>query len=176
MQHINCPTCGAKTNQVILNCEYCGSTLTPNSTLKPSDYIEALQRRLDSIQQSDSPDSDKHDEQLSAIRMFTMPSEIQCLIEFLTFCDGNAVMENTDFDSEQAELISAWKGKATAAYNKLRIASVNNPDITSFLKDYSSRYSAEAVETSKKTERNNQLIGYVVLLVIVILSLTYCKH
>ncbi len=165
MTKTKCPVCGANQSLVVANCAYCGSEIARAAVLQPEEYIAALRTRLENVKPGDGKDRhswDVGEDRVRVIQMFTMPSNVECLVEFLTFCDGNS--ESGEDDEKEA-----WFGKAKAAYGKLRIASLNNPQLAEIVKDYTIKYSMEAeVNRKAKESRNNVLlfIAYPFILVI----------
>ncbi|MBP6507064.1 MAG: hypothetical protein KA257_05820 [Opitutaceae bacterium] len=148
MTHSNCPTCGAKVSAVIANCEYCGTELKRAAQLSTDEYIGALKRSIDEYRKR-ATEADDDDGELypgkaaeaKAIGMFPLPSEISLLTEFFAFCHGNC---KTGLGAWGDEVNDAWKAKAKAAYTRLRLASLNNPQLTGFLEEFKATYSNDA--------------------------------
>lgn len=147
-----CPVCGASQSSVVANCAYCGSEIERAAELKPEEYIAALRTRLDNVKDRKSS-FEADEERVRVIQMFTMPSNVECLVEFLTFCDGNS-------ESGKGDAKEAWFGKARAAYGKLRIMALNNPQLGDIIKEYGQRYSTEALEIKKKKENRSEAITF----------------
>jgi len=176
MNHTNCPTCGAKTSAAIANCEYCGVEIKKADQLTPKDYISALAHSIDEYKRKARSSDDTYNEAIdgekataNAIGMFPIPSDVSLLTEFFMFCHGNV---KEGFEGMQADN-KAWRAKAKAAYDKLRLASLNNPQISSFLDDFKAYYSSEAM---KKDARNTWLVMGIAggaLLLIVVLSIIF---
>jgi|ERR1017187_4374643 hypothetical protein len=152
MQEINCPACGAKTSSVIANCEYCGIEIPKIGQLTPQEYIKALSHRLERAGEDDYLKGRDN-----AIKGFPIPSDIPTLTDFFIFCHGNT---ERGIDRETGES-GCWLNKAKAAYDRLRLASLNNPQLMSFLEEYKSTYSDQAMKAD--STKNSLLI---VLLVV----------
>lgn len=153
MKKTKCPVCGASQSLVIANCAYCGAEIARVAELKPEEYIAALRTRLEKIEESGKDSFDASEERVRVIQRFTMPSDVECLVEFLTFCDGN---------SESGDEKEAWFGKARAAYGKLRIAVLNNPQLRDIIKEYEQRYSTEALTRKKKDDDRFMMFSMII--------------
>ena len=150
MSKVNCPTCGANVSAVVANCEYCGSELKRTAQLSPDDYIAALKRSIEEYRRKAKDEEADNDDgepfpvkaaEAKAIGMFPLPSEISLLTEFFVFCHGNC---KTGWDAWGDKVVDAWKAKAKAAYTRLRISSLNNPQLTGFLEEFKATYSDSA--------------------------------
>lgn len=133
---------------MIANCEYCGSELRPTAQLSPDAHIAALRRSIEEYKRKAKEDDDCADElfplkaaEVKAIGMFPIPSDLSLLTEFFVFCHGNC---RTGFDSWGDEVNNAWKAKAKAAFARLRLASLNNPQLAGFLEEFKANYSDAA--------------------------------
>ena len=140
MTTINCPTCGAKTNSVVSNCEYCGIEIkrAAESQITAQEMLNALTKRI-----SDCPGigSFKSRNQAEAIANFVLPSDIGLLAEFLVFCHGHAPTDAFNkYMSGQFMTKEAWQAKARSAYERLRLASLNNPQLSSYLAPFDKIY------------------------------------
>lgn len=155
MLQINCPTCGAKTDSVISNCEYCGIEIAKVQELSPREYMKALTRSLHEAKvkmkaemgSEYSEMADGETVERTMLTAFPIPSDIPTLTEFFIFCHGNVQGGLAGI----GQTSGAWRSKAKAAYDRLRLASLNNPQLTSFLNDFKSTYSAEGMAAAAKT-------------------------
>ena len=169
MSQMNCPTCGAKTNSVAANCEYCGVEIAKKSVLSPQEYIQALGRCLENVGRKEYEEvNGKENAIRAAIQLFPIPSDLPCLIEFFTFCSSNDRFINEfDTSSLEKEQILAWRGKAAATYQRLQFAAMNNPRLLEVLKLEASRYSPDAMQQRTKVENKNQAIVVTIVLLVV---------
>ena len=133
---------------MIANCEYCGVELKRGAQLSPDDYIAALKHSIEEYRRKAEEADDDDGElypgkaaEVKAIGMFPIPSEISLLTEFFVFCHGNC---KTGFYTLGDEVNNAWKSKAKAAYARLRLSSLNNPQLTGFLEEFKATYSDAA--------------------------------
>jgi hypothetical protein len=127
--------CGARTSSVIANCEYCGIEINraAESKITPHEMTNALTKRIADAKGIANVFSGGECV-AEAIVSFPLPTEINLLTQFFLFCHGN-VREGYFFsviDARNPER-AAWRAKAKAAYQALRLASLNNPQLTSFL-------------------------------------------
>jgi len=65
-----------------------------------------------------------------------------------------------------ADNSTAWRAKARAAYGRLRLASLNNPQLLSYLEEFKETYSEAAMKASAKAWA--YIIGGVVLVIAII--------
>jgi hypothetical protein len=90
MTEISCPTCGAKSNSIVANCEYCGVEIANAQNLKPEEYISAMGRAMVKARENAGWFSGNKDEaEIAALKAFPIPTEIQTLTAFFMFCHGN---------------------------------------------------------------------------------------
>ena len=136
MSIINCPTCGAKADSVVANCEYCGIEFAKAQSLTPQEFVAAVGRAI----------SSSYDE-AETIRTIPIPSDVPTLMAFFIYCHGNislAPEEFLDFDQ------SAWRAKAKSSFEMLVLVSSENPKISKFLEQYKSTYSDEGIKEGRK--------------------------
>lgn len=138
MSIINCPTCGAKADSVVANCEYCGIEFARAQSLTPQEFVAAVGRSVLSYPSYEA------DEPIKAI---PIPSDVPTLMAFFMFCHGNLSHNPLEFrNSDQ----SAWRAKARASFDMLRLASSENPKISKFLEEFKSTYSDEGIKETHK--------------------------
>jgi len=161
MSQLNCPTCGAKTSSVVANCEYCGVEIARVNTLSVDEYMASIQRRLDNCSSKDFNSvrrgiADIMMRQSAAQRAKTLalaeticllplPSNTEALLALFSYCNGHDQPIGFGTRSEKKEEILAWRGKALAAYERLRVMALNNPQLSDYLKGYAGKYSPEAI-------------------------------
>lgn len=153
----SCPTCGAKKSVLIAACAYCGVEVTHDRELGREEYLQALVASIDNkVRERLGPDADEFDRQdarVEAIRELPIPSETQTCAAFLFFCHSNV---SPSYEAEDES--DAWKGKAKAAYDSLRLATLNDPQIGRFLEDYRSIYSADALKKHERSKASHTLL------------------
>jgi hypothetical protein len=155
MQQINCPTCGAKTNSLIANCEYCGIEIkrAEESKITPQEMIHALTKRIQEAKGiSDWATSGQGTAE--AIGLFPLPTDTNLLAQFFLFCHGNvgeevgvmtSIFKKTWTDNKRP----AWKAKASAAYQALRLATLNNPQLATFIAPFDQIYGVQSGQGNK---------------------------
>ena len=139
---MNCTTCGAQINSVIKNCEYCGTEIENKTVLSPTEYVAAIGRALMTAESKHKFQSDAERAKISTLEQIPIPMDIPTLTAFFMFCHSNT---RTGLES-QSPLPLAWQGKAKSAYDMLRLASINNSQLSSFLAEFKDRYSDEAIK------------------------------
>ena len=146
MTERTCPTCGASTSSLIANCEYCGIELhrSEQRAISPEEHIGALRKRLEACSMATPTGAFKLNKQVflrkkmaEVIEMFPIPTDIQLLSNFFVYCHGNSGDPFWQM-SDPASL--AWRSKASAAYQALRLASLNNPQLAGFLAPFDQVY------------------------------------
>lgn len=164
MSQINCPTCGAKTDSIIANCEYCGVEFVKAQTLTPQEYIAAVGRAI-AIAQNKAGSSllAKDEADSTTLMSIPIPSDIPTLTAFFMFCHGNVKGGFDGWNPGQ----KAWAAKAKGSYDMLRLASLNNPQLSSFLEEFKSSYSAEAMKAQGKSETLWVIVSIVLLIAII---------
>ena len=136
MSIINCPTCGAKADSVVANCEYCGIEFAKAQSLTPQEFVAAVGRAI----------SSSYDE-AETIRTIPIPSDVPTLMAFFMFCHGNLSHNPLEFrNSDQ----SAWRAKAKSSFEMLVLVSSENPKISKFLEEFKSTYSDEVLKKVTK--------------------------
>ena len=158
MSQINCPTCGAKTSSVIANCEYCGIEIkrAAESKITPQEMTDALTKRIQACRGWWPP---KNQKQAEVIHAFPLPTDVNLLAQLLMFCHGNikgrvdmGIFGNLMGFGSSAEMVpdqQAWKAKACALYQALRLAALNNPQLTTFLAPFDQIYGIQASQGHK---------------------------
>ena len=168
MSQINCPACGAKTSSVVANCEYCGIEIARVNKLSAEEYMASIQKRLDAITNEEFKfDHHKTKAQTEAIMLLPLPSSTEALVGLFTYCHGHNQIFNALGDGPPAEIIKAWRGKATSAYDRLRVISLNNPQLSEFLKEYSGTYSPEAVERRATAEGRSSMLSFLFAIAVI---------
>lgn len=177
MSQINCPTCGAKTNSVIANCEYCCVEISRPAQLNPQDYVKALAHSIEEAKRKAKAEGDFSGMwsewidgkpiEVRMIKNFPIPSDISTLTEFFIYCHGNV---QTGIESMSADS-GAWSSKAKAAYDRLRLASLNAPQLSSFLEEFKSSYSADAMKARGKLQV--LIYGTIVIFILLLYILGY---
>ena len=139
----NCPTCGAKISSIVANCEYCGAELSKSAEgkLSSQEIIEALNRRIANCRGILERDEQK----AAAISAFVLPSDLQTLAEVFLYFHGNV---RTGSNAWGDPVCDAWKGKAKSAYERLRLASLNNSQMTQFIAPFDVLYGTSAKKPS----------------------------
>ncbi len=171
MSQIKCPTCGAATSDAHDACEYCGADSSAASNLTPDQHTKAFAKYIEQTvarARAGAKDPeyfniiDKERATATAIKSFPAPTKPDSLAAFFVYCHGNVTVEGYEFGGE----LEAWRSKAKGAYEALRLASLSNPQLASFLEDFKSSYSAgaiKALEASAKKEKNVKLLLGLVL-------------
>jgi hypothetical protein len=145
MVPVNCPTCGAKTSSIVANCEYCQVELRIEAAaaIAPQEFIGALVKSLEASAQVKATGIERLNPALATsrakaevIERFPIPSSLNHLTHFFLFCHGNCKsgMHGTALDA------IAWKAKAKAAYEGLRLAALNDAQLTGFLVQFDKVY------------------------------------
>jgi hypothetical protein len=156
---INCPTCGAKADSVVANCEYCGIEFARAQSLTPQEFVAAVGRSVLSYPSYEA------DEPIKAI---PIPSDVPTLMAFFMFCHGNLSDNPIEFRNPDQ---SAWRAKARASFDMLRLASSENPKISMFLEEFKSTYSDAGIkEGSKAYNSELKKTGILVAVVWVIIG------
>lgn len=152
MSIINCPTCGAKADSVVANCEYCGIEFARAKLLTPQEFVAAVGRAI----------SSSYDE-AETIRTIPIPSDVPTLMAFFMFCHGNLSHNPLEFrNSDQ----SAWRAKARASFDMLRLASSENPKISKFLEEFKSTYSDEGIKETHKAYNSEMKKSWILIAVV----------
>lgn len=164
MSIINCPTCGAKADSVVANCEYCGIEFARAQSLTPQEFVAAVGRSVLSYPsyEADVP-----------IKAIPIPSDVPTLMAFFMFCHGNLSDNIIEFHFPDQ---SAWRAKARASFDMLRLASSENPKISKFLEEFKSTYSDAGIKEASKAynaEAKKSLIFIAVVWVILGAVLLY---
>ena len=158
MSIINCPTCGAKADSVVANCEYCGIEFAKAQSVTPQEFITAVARAINTY-------TFRHE----GITIVPIPNDVPTLMSFFIYCHGN-ISYNPDYFSDPDQ--EAWRSKAKASFEMLRLASSENPKISKFLSQYERIYSEEGMEKTLKigqeAARKNRIKD--ILLILSILS------
>jgi hypothetical protein len=144
MSQVNCPTCGAKTDSVISNCSYCGIEISKVQEISPDEYIAAIGHALITAKNNckSKYDHEKEQAMLDVLQSIPIPSDVKRLTAFFMYCHGNVKVGFDGMDNATP----VWRTKAKAAYDGLRLASLNNPQLSSYLDDFKSMYSTEAMK------------------------------
>jgi len=149
---INCPTCGAKADSIVANCEYCGIEFARAKLLTPQEFVEAVGRSVSSSYEADE-----------AIRSIPIPSDVPTLMSFFMFCHGNLSHNPANFyDDDQ----SAWRAKAKSSFEMLLLASSENPKISKFLEQFKSKYSDAGIKEGGKAYNSELKKIYILIAVI----------
>ncbi len=136
----NCPTCGASTSSVVAHCEYCGTELSGDAKLSPQEHVAALAKAFASADRYSPSD------QQAAIAAMPIPTDLQVGLAFFLYCHGNVKdgLEGSDPTN------IAWRYKAKVAYDSLRLAALNNSQLSEFLRDFQEMYSAAGINQFQK--------------------------
>ncbi len=140
MSIINCPTCGAKADSIVANCEYCGIEFKRTQSLTPQEFVAAVGRAVSSYTLREE-----------GITIIPIPSDVPTLMAFFMYCHGN-LSYNPDYFNASDQ--SAWRSKAKASFEMLRLASSENPKISKFLLQYERIYSEEGMKETLKAGQN----------------------
>lgn len=166
MKTINCPTCGAKTNSVAAHCEYCEIEIEVCQSISPEEYVAGLRKCFETASNKKYNELfGKDDAQLDVVAGFPVPSNLQLLMAFFSFCASND-QEIEDPTTTDGKLVRAWRGKAAAAYQQLQFASMNDPRLTEVLRMQADRYSPNALERRAKQENLKVLMWVILILVL----------
>ncbi len=153
-----CKICGASRDPLNTNCKFCG-TAYQISTLTGDTYINALRSILNNIDEEELNSKSaasqiisqltgkkfaRLDAKISAISTFAMPTDIENMIQFFSFCHGNAQMAVAVDDDVGERLKGAWFGKAKMAFLQLQIKSHGNHSLAQFIKEYDLLYGSKA--------------------------------
>jgi hypothetical protein len=179
-----CKICGASRDPLNTNCKFCG-TAYQISTLTGDTYINALRTILNNIDKeelnSKSAGSQiisqltgkkfaRLDAKISAISTFAMPTDIDNIIQFFSFCHGNAQMAVAVDDDVGERLKGAWFGKAKMAFLQLQIKSYGNHLLAQFIKEYDLLYGSKAKKPfSFKTLKAYLKTSFIVIPILYIL-------
>ena len=156
----SCLICGAPQEPALSNCKFCGTAYREGKVCGQT-YIDALNTLLLRIDNEASQTSSSQiltgmgfsqantGKKVSAISTFTMPSDVGSLVQFFTFCHGNAQVQvqflgNYNRNSELA-IKSAWEGKARAAYAQLKIQCGQNPELQSTIREFEPIYGVSSI-------------------------------
>jgi hypothetical protein len=174
MSQIKCPTCGAATSDTHDSCEYCGVDLSAASNLNPDQHTKAFAKYIEQTVTraragAENPESfdvlnRKVDVTATAIKSFPAPTKPDSLAAFFVYCHGNVTAEGDKVE------IEAWRSKAKGAYEGLRLLSLSNPPLASFLEDFRSSYSADAsraIEAAAKVEGKKNSVFKMIAMVVV---------
>lgn len=166
MSSISCPTCGAINSSVISNCEYCGVEFSKAQELTPQEFVTAIGKAIVKVRNSTGRFSnrfDKDEAEETAMKAIPIPSDIPTLTAFFMYAHGNFPKEKM-IRSHSEE---AWRLKTKAAYDMLRLASLNNPQLTNFLEEYRDTYSEAAMRGSDERSRKRQILFFIGCLLII---------
>lgn len=144
-----CKICGAPRDPVTTNCKFCGTAYTLEKVTGET-YISALRQVLTRIDDEEGKKSWSQKDanevatrKTTAISTFAMPSDLDSLLSFFSFCHGNAEVQGAGYAEE---VQAAWRGKAKAAYTELMIRGSSEPAVSKIISMFASRYGPEAVQ------------------------------
>jgi hypothetical protein len=149
---INCPTCGAKADSVVANCEYCGIEFARAKLLTPQEFVAAVGRAI----------SSSYDE-AETIRTIPIPSDVPTLMAFFMFCHGNLSHNPANFYNDDQ---SAWRAKAKSSFEMLLLASSENPKISKFLEQFKSTYSDAGIKEGRKAYNSEMKKSWILIAVV----------
>jgi hypothetical protein len=153
-----CKICGAARDPLNTNCKFCG-TAYQLEKLTGETYINALRTVLAHIDEGEGKSKSASSElvsaftgkqfagadaKVSAISTFAMPSDVENLLQFLAFCHGNAQMALIFGDRGGERVRGAWLGKAKMAFTQLKMKSIGNPSLVSYIAEYEPLYGVKA--------------------------------
>ncbi len=147
-----CKICGASRDPASTTCKYCETAYVLDK-ITGEVYINALRTILTHIDNesrktkekggfwSDEADSIAAGPKATAIATFAMPSDLDNIITFFSFCHGN-VYEGNEVRSDGEDTVSAaWAGKAKAAYTELLLrGGESDPKAAKLLALFADRY------------------------------------
>jgi hypothetical protein len=145
MSQTNCPTCGAKADSVVGNCEYCGVEFAKAQSLTPQEFVTAVGRAISTAKEKTKWGQDREEAASTALMAIPIPSDIPTLTAFFMFCHGNVKHGWDALGTEQ----SAWRSKTKGAYDMLRLASLNNPQLATFIEEFKGSYSVEGMKAAE---------------------------
>lgn len=176
-----CKICGAPRDPIELKCKYCGTAFTSEAVTGQS-YIDALRTILSKIDEDEnkksaaqqaaegvvaafkSQKSPALQSKLNAISTFSMPADIDSLLQFFMFCHGNASVHIAWDDKSGSAEKEAWTGKAKMAFGQLKLLGSSNQTLMDRLKEYESFYGTNA---KRKIPKHYIVIAALVVLLIV---------
>jgi len=178
-----CQICGAARDPLAVKCKFCGTAYTLTK-LTGDVYIRALQKILINIDaqntashaaerkgldrrsvlekvlgEDDSTRSSRRtsaDAKVTALQAFAMPSDLECLLQFLAFCHGNAQARAHDDLADAMK--DAWYGKAKMAFTQLKMKAMANPDLLPYISDFEQVYGLRAKQPLSRNVKSGLIL------------------
>jgi hypothetical protein len=179
-----CKICGAPRDPLAASCKFC-STAYKLEKVSGETYIQALQTILNTIgfesttaQKNVSTSGELLGSRISiqqtfdqrmvgAISTFAMPADAESLLQFFSFCHGNAQMAASFGNHSALALQNAWFGKSKMAYSQLKMKAVSQPEIAAFISEYEPLYGVSAKPPMSWKTKTLLVSGGMLLLLIV---------
>ncbi len=153
MQQISCPTCGAKTSQYVENCEYCGINLSKSSNISVDEYISAISNSISDIKNKSAVED--------FIYNIPIPNGMDKQLSLFNLMNSGVT---------GGEFTSARYMKARGLYDSLRLASIGDYSVASYLTSFQNKYSQEAQNAAYKKLALG--VGIFMVFILLVLLLT----
>jgi hypothetical protein len=190
-----CKICGAPRDPMAANCKFCSTAYTLEKVTGET-YINALQCIINKTTSENAAAVARGnsgvgallsvgalmartagaDRIVASISMFSMPADIENLMQFFAFCHGNAQI-TVSFQDDVGETIKgAWYGKSKMAYSQLKLKALRNPEIAAYISDYESVYGVSAkpqMSSKVKVLLANaafMIVLFIIMLVVMVLD------
>jgi hypothetical protein len=184
-----CKICGAPRDPLTASCKFCSTAYTLEK-ITGETYINALRNILQNLTSESAAAQNAANStfsgqmlgrgglarkahtrrQVAAISTFAMPADIDNLMQFFTFCHGNAQISVMFHDHCGSAIKGAWFGKSKMAYSQLKLKALSNPEIAAYLSEYESLYGVAAKPPMSPQTKVLRVIGaiFAILFILII--------